>query len=477
MNKSATKRTSKQKSAPDVPTPQQVASTPSLFAEKLLRIQAKDMRLLPLVHNKAQRHFLANRSGRDIILKARQLGFSTAIQGELFRLATTRPSRVTTIGKDDGNTRDLRVIFDRFYMHLPNGFRPARDISNNVETRFPEYDSRAVIAKAGNTSSGRGGTNYAIHLSEVAFYRDASEIVKSVSQAGTPKWIVAESTPNGEQGWFYEETMKAIMSPDETAWRLHFYAWWWDITYTLPLDDDESAQVRATLDDDETTLVNTHGLTPGQIAWRRAKIKEIGKTAFMQEYPEDAITCFQSARGGVMPRFDHLLVDAPDVYEGQFVAGVDWGRADDYTSLSIFDANTNDEVFIARWRGDSYTEIRATIIDILAQWRVMALFAEVNAMQANVEQIAIEIEDSGLDCEVIPFTMTNRRKALIVDWLRQDIEGDAIQLINDSVANAELRAYQESRTATGLPKYEHPQGGHDDTVDARLIAYFGLRQI
>jgi hypothetical protein len=58
------------------------------FARKHLVILDKSRRQAPLIWNRAQQHFHANRTGRDLILKARQLGFSTYIQGEMFRSET-----------------------------------------------------------------------------------------------------------------------------------------------------------------------------------------------------------------------------------------------------------------------------------------------------------------------------------------------------------------------------------------------------
>ena len=68
-----------------------------MFASTFLKVLDKQGRMIRFRHNAAQRQYLASRTRRDIILKARQLGMSTCIQGEFFRLVTTRISVTATL--------------------------------------------------------------------------------------------------------------------------------------------------------------------------------------------------------------------------------------------------------------------------------------------------------------------------------------------------------------------------------------------
>ncbi len=58
---------------------------PEAFARVFLRILNKRGRLVPLNYNPVQQTYLAQRTRRDLVLKARQLGISTCVQAELFR--------------------------------------------------------------------------------------------------------------------------------------------------------------------------------------------------------------------------------------------------------------------------------------------------------------------------------------------------------------------------------------------------------
>lgn len=98
-------------------TAKKILNDPQLFSKIFLKILDKDKNLVPFHFNKAQEHFQTNRTGRDLILKARQLGFSTLIQGEMFRKTVTSTQTTITLAHDAETTQKLRRMADRFYEH------------------------------------------------------------------------------------------------------------------------------------------------------------------------------------------------------------------------------------------------------------------------------------------------------------------------------------------------------------------------
>jgi hypothetical protein len=210
-------------------TPAQVAENPERFAQVFLRILDKEKNLVPLRWNKAQHNFHSKRTGRDLILKARQIGISTYIQGEMFRRTVTGTRTTITLAHDDNTTQMLRRMADRFYEHCKfNSIQPLRKYANAALTTYPEFDSEAIIAKAGSVEVGRGGTYTDFHGSEVSRWPDAEKLIAGAMQGGSPD-VILESTPNGAQGWFYERCMEALEG--DGIWKLHFYPWWWDDGY------------------------------------------------------------------------------------------------------------------------------------------------------------------------------------------------------------------------------------------------------
>ena len=256
---------------------QRVARSPYLFALNYLKIQDKDDQLTTLRLNALQIDYLKNRTPRDLILKPRQIGFSTAIQAEIFRYSVTRPTRSLTLTDESANTTKMRLMQQKFYEHLPEHFRPERSISNATLTIYPEFNSEVLSGTAGNANVGRAGSYRVQHYSEAAFYADAAGVMKSALQGGRPMWVVAESTPNGASGWFYERCMEALANPDG-VWTLHFYTWFDYPEYRMALEPGETLDYT----DDEAALVEQHGLAPEQIKWRRWKISETNRRSFQQ---------------------------------------------------------------------------------------------------------------------------------------------------------------------------------------------------
>lgn len=62
---------------------------------------------------------------------------------------------------------------------------------------------------------------------------------------------------------------------------VHFYEWWWNPEYRLPLQPRD----HFVFDADEKELLN-NGLGVDQINWRRRMIAKMGYERFQYEYPE-----------------------------------------------------------------------------------------------------------------------------------------------------------------------------------------------
>lgn len=445
---------------------------PTLFAETFLYILDKDKKLRPLRYNKPQQSFLSNRTGRDIILKARQLGFSTLIQAELFRQVITETSTTLTLTHLDTTTQALRRMADRFYDYLPMPTKPVRKYSNATVTTYSDYNSEAIIATAGSVNTGRGVTANHAHLSEVAFWSNADDVMASVLQTisanGT---VVIESTANGASNWFYETCMEAL--DGNSTWKLHFFAWFDNPDYRLTLDAGEDIQYTA----DEAALVSQYNLVPEQIKWRRAKQKEL-KHLFIQEYPEDPKNCFLTSGLGYFGDIDHAFEIAHEnVCDPAFryTAGLDFGQQNDYTVCSIMDATNRKQVALLRINKLSWSEMRRRVVALCKQWGVTRLVAEKNSMgSTNIEELAKEARALDYKLSIEPFETTNESKASIMSAYREALHDGGLKLINDPDQKREHRAFTATQLPSGAWKLAGPDSEHDDTVIAGALSWYAV---
>src|SRR5436190_4224013 len=120
--------------------PELAASKPD-YADRLL-ILDKNSQLRTYTPNAAQADFLSQRTGRDLVLKARQMGFSMAIQADHFVCAITRTTMAVTLAHDLSTTQKLRRMAKRFYDHLPDA--PPRGLDNATTTTYPQTGSEVT---------------------------------------------------------------------------------------------------------------------------------------------------------------------------------------------------------------------------------------------------------------------------------------------------------------------------------------------
>lgn len=436
------------------------------FAAQHLVIMDKQDHIIPLALKPAQLAFVRARSHRNLVLKARQLGFSTAIQASLLYDSLRQTARTITLAHKIESTQALRRMADRFYFGLDPAIRPERQYANASLTTYPALGSENVIATAGGYGVARGMSLRYQHWSEVAWWRDSEDIVAGLLQAGDPEWVVAESTPNGATGWFYQKCMEALDGSSE--WKLHFFPWWWDSEYVADVPEDFEP------DDEEQDLQARHSLSLPQLAWRRLKRREM-KRLFLQEYPEDPVQCFLlSGNGYFIDVLGSWAVGQPAPQPSQTcIAGLDWGKSTDYTVLSIFDREHKRQVALYRWNKLPWGEMRRRIVEACREWHVDTLIPEANSIgDVNIEALREEMYAADFTMHVDPFMTTNPSKHEAADelyeWLRQ-----GGQLLDRPEQRHEMFAFTASQTATGAWKLAAPDGSHDDIVIANMLAAWG----
>jgi len=267
----------------------------------LLSIANKQRSTVPFDLNEHQLSFLGRSSTRDIILKSRQMGFSTAILGEKFlKCASVPNTRAVVISHDNKSTETLfgHVHFFQKYCNIPirTGTLSRHEIS------FPDTDSTFYIGTAGARVFGRGDTITDLHCSEYAFWPDPERVVTGLFQAvPSTGSIILESTANGQGNSFHRRCVAA--HEERSRWRLHFYPWYIATEYQLPVDDDFDLYDEEMEYAQRVQIQTGVRLSLAQLAWRRFKVEEfetdpvLGITPqrlFDQEYPFSFDSAFLS---------------------------------------------------------------------------------------------------------------------------------------------------------------------------------------
>ena len=292
------------------------------YIENCLKIKTKSGTVVPFRLNDAQRKLYAvakrqqdaGKPVRLIILKARQLGFSTLTEGLIFHACATRKNvNALIVAHREDATANLFRMSKLFYDELPAPVKPMLRASNAQELVFenpsklrserearPGLRSRIRCATAGGRGIGRSDTLQCVHLSEYAFWPDGADgkastlagILQAVpSLPGT--MVVIESTANGFED--FKERWDAAVA-GENDFEPVFFAWFENPDYSMPVVPGTEWTP------EERELRDAYRLTDGQLQWRRWCIaNNCGGSLdmFRQEYPASPGEAFLHSGTGV----------------------------------------------------------------------------------------------------------------------------------------------------------------------------------
>lgn len=195
--------------------------------------------------NRAQMRFLRRLWHRNLILKARQLGFTTLIAiAWLDHCLFNANSRCAVIAQDRDTAESIFRDKVKFaYDNLPAEIREAMPLKteNKSELLWAHNNSSIRVA-----TSYRGGTAHRMHVSEFGkicakYPEKAREVVTgSIPAVPLNGILVIESTGEGREGEFYNMVQRAGAIQDagqplnQRDYRLHFYAWHDEPKYRMP---------------------------------------------------------------------------------------------------------------------------------------------------------------------------------------------------------------------------------------------------
>lgn len=266
------------------------------YIEEYVKIRNKKSKIVPLKFNEPQLKYYniikslkeQGKPIRIIILKARQLGFSTATEGIFFKETVTKSNINTAIvAHKEDSTRNLFNMSKLMYDQLPDAIKPSKKASNAQELVFDNDNGTGLKSKikcftAGGTGIGRSDTLNNLHLSELAFWTgDKKETLTGLLQAvpnDPDTMVVIESTANGFE-YFKEFWDNSVAGKNDFV--PVFIGWNELIDYQMPYTGFE-------LTKEEKELQKTFGLTLEQLTWRRWCIaNNCGNDIqqFKQEYP------------------------------------------------------------------------------------------------------------------------------------------------------------------------------------------------
>ena len=354
---------------------------PKIYIPNFLYIRNKNAELVKFKPNKPQKKLRdtierlrkQGKPVRIIILKARQMGFSTYTEADCFhQTVTNKMFSSTIIAHEEQASQNLYNMFKRYFENLPDALRPMRKRNNAKELLFenpttddlekrrnPGLQSTVKVATAKNTATGRSQTINYLHASEVAFWDNPKETFTGLLQCvphSAKSTVIMESTANGVGDYFYDMWNNAVAGKNEFV--PLFFAWFEMDEYSLPFETEEEKEefikeVNYEFKDEEGNTVHTEeyelmqdfGVSYEQLKWRRWCISNncnCDVEQFHQEYPSTPEEAFIASG---RPRFN---IGVLKQYRRQAKEG-DIGRLEYSGNRVVFSPDPNGDVEIWKY--------------------------------------------------------------------------------------------------------------------------------
>lgn len=299
----------------DQPSPEEIAANLVLLQDHVWRLdnlyKIKDSagEMIPFKMNWAQIDFASEMHTFNVVLKARQLGFTTFILLYMLDHALFQDNQSCgVIAQDLNQAEDIFENKVRFaYVNLPEYVRALVPLvsDNSKELKFKNGSSMVV------GTSLRGGTMQKLLVSEfgkiAAKYPDKANEIKTgaFNTVHLGQEIFVESTAEGQAGEYYNLVKLARKLQDEGRKlspmdpKFHFYPWYKNPNYKLGVADTHETVIVEEMEKYFRELHDEHGieLSIYQKAWYVKKADLMGEDMY-REFPSTPDESFRTSVEG-----------------------------------------------------------------------------------------------------------------------------------------------------------------------------------
>lgn len=258
----------------------------------LYKIRDKNQQLIKFKRNPAQEHYNKNKWYRNLILKSRQLGFTT--DESIDSLDDTLFTKNTECLLIAHNLDAAKAIFDKKIELAWNNLHPDLKKLYKVDTnsaqalKFEFGDG--TFSNIAVDTTGRSGTYNRVHVTEFAdmckkYPQKARDIIEgTIPAVPTLGRVDIESTSQGASGEFFDMFMDAYERGEPTLpvqYKAHFYNWLWDY------EELEKIVPISNLPKEFREYQKLHKLTDVQITYYYHKWESLNKdwNSLRREYP------------------------------------------------------------------------------------------------------------------------------------------------------------------------------------------------
>lgn len=413
-----------------------------------------------------QARFLNDFSKFRAVAKARQIGFSWVMSGEILHRIVTNPGKEVNVVSINQKEASKKIVFAKnFYYTIPqeSGFRPP--IYTNAEFEFSVYnhpDTSYFISQPASSAI-RGGEKD-VYFDEFAFIRDSRKLYDAAVPATTRgnSRLTIVSTPLGQSGLFFEIVKDRVRYPEYTV---HVVPWW-----ECSIMTRDVAESTALAPDYDTDVRVRKWGTPAIVSI----YNNMGIDAFQQEYEcsfADETAAFYPWELIVGCARDELN-NQPYVQGISYNIGIDVAKVIDKTVVTVSTSNEETgltEIHKTFETRDAYAkqiEEFEKLIDAIKPSRVSIDATGVGAVIAE----HLTAKYGGI-IEAIVFT--REKKEQWATRFKADMQSGRVAFPRKRELMSEIHSIERKKSDVGNYIFRAREGEHDDYYWSAMLSLYG----
>lgn len=413
---------------------EEITGSPVVFAEKVLGIE-------PFPY---QAKLLEDESKRIVACMGRQSGKTTTIAMKAIYFADTNPNVTVLITAP--SLRQSMIMFDRIAAFIYSSAYLRNKVVRATRTLIYFENGSRIIALPCSENLLRGYMANMIILDEASWIPE--EVITQIlfpMLTTTQGYAVFLSTPWDKNHFFY----RAFVNPKYSVHKVK--------SEECPLVTDEFLEEMR------------------QNMTREAYLMEY-EAEFVEAlncyFPQALIRkCVELAQKLGVELYTSLEVDFP---KGEYYAGVDFGKLQDYSVLAVVkvEDNTMKLFYLHEFPLEtSYSQVIGHLVRAHEKFH----FNKVLVDQTGVgEPILEEIRSQGVDCvEGIKFTVQTKEDLL--SGLKIAMEQGRLAIPIDRRLCTQINEQQYAYSKSGHLQFSHPDRSHDDMLWALALAVAATR--
>lgn len=404
-----------------------VKDEPALFVKALLGWH-------PFPYQEA---LLCDGSKRIVSCWGRQCGKTSTIAVKAIQFAYCNPNVNVLIASP--SLRQSMIMFDRILGFIYGSSILSKGVARKTRTVIQLLNGSRIIALPCSENLLRGYTAHVVICDEAAFMPEEVIIQVVFPMLSTTNGsAVFLSTPWGRDHFFY----RAFMDPN---YSVH--------------------HVKST----ECPLIKPEFLEEQ----RRNMSDEAFRMEYLAEFVEAASCFFRQdlIRGCVVPELEFISSLEDPIPSGEYYAGVDFGKLEDYSVIAILrrEGDMLKLIYLHEFSlGTPYSNVIGHLVRANQKFQFRRVFVD----QTGVgEPVLEELKAQGIQ-NVEGLTFTVKTKEELLTCLKLAMEQKRLKMPYHRRLCEQINEQQYEYSKSGHLTFSHPAGSHDDMLWALSLAAY-----